>query len=243
LPKLHMLRGGNLSLHLDWCSHQAAKVATSRWHYSKSMPTPPILKVGVWEDDEFKGVVLFSRGANKNAYRPFGLKQTEGAELTRVALRDHQAPVSRIVAIAVRLLKQRCPGVKLIVSFADPAHGHVGTIYQAGGWLYTGATPLTHVFKDKHGRIWHRRMVANSGFKPVYGKLRRVLKRTEAERMVLPGKHRYVLPLDDEIRARVLPMVKPYPRRSSIGTDAPSDQLGMRALESDRPAPLLQGAA
>ena len=50
-------------LKLDWCSHEAARWAVEHWHYSKSMPTPPVVKIGVWEDERFIGVVLFSRGA------------------------------------------------------------------------------------------------------------------------------------------------------------------------------------
>jgi hypothetical protein len=42
----------------------------------------------------------------------------------------------------------------------------------------------------------------------------------------LDGKHRYLMPLDDEMRVRILPLAKPYPKRAtSIGSDAAGDQL------------------
>ena len=75
---------------VDWCSYEAAKYAVMHWHYSKTMPTHPIIKIGVWEDGEFVGCVLFSRGANNNLGRPYGLKITEVCELTRVALSQHK---------------------------------------------------------------------------------------------------------------------------------------------------------
>ena len=46
-------------------------------------------------------------------------------------------------AIALRLLARHSPGLRLVVSYADPAQGHVGTIYQAAGWTYLGVTPPT----------------------------------------------------------------------------------------------------
>ena len=59
------------NLRLDWCSYHAAKYAVEHWHYSKTMPTPPVLNIGVWESGKFIGVVLFSRGANNNLGRPY----------------------------------------------------------------------------------------------------------------------------------------------------------------------------
>ena len=144
-----------MSLHLDWCSHQAAKYAVEKWHYSKSLPTPPLVKIGAWEDGQYIGCVLFSRGSSDGIGKPFGLDQTEIAELTRVALAEHKAPVSRIVAIALRLLRRQCPGLRLLVSYADPAHGHHGTIYQAGGWLFSGQQSDTVEFIGPDGKQWH----------------------------------------------------------------------------------------
>jgi hypothetical protein len=31
----------------------------------------------------------------------------------------------------------------------------------------------------------------------------------------VPGKHRYVYPLDDEVRARLEPFAKPYPKKDA----------------------------
>jgi len=73
---------------VDWCSYEAAKYAVMHWHYSRSMPTPPRLTIGAWEDGVFIGVVIFSRGSNNNMLKPYDLEITEGCELTRIALRS-----------------------------------------------------------------------------------------------------------------------------------------------------------
>jgi len=231
-------------LRLTWATHKFARYACEHWHYSRSLPCPPLVIIGVEENGQAIGVVIFSRGANKSLYRPYGLKQTEGAELTRVALPDHSSPTSRIVAISFRMLKRHCPGLKLVVSFADPAQGHVGTLYQALGALYVGDTEPSEQFLDASGKRWHRRMISADGWKTVYGRRRRVLTLDQVERLPMPGKHRYLFPLDAETRQRLLPLSKPYPRRSSSGSAAPSDQLGEgSATLTDRLHPLATAGA
>ena len=37
------------------CSYGAAKYAVMNWHYSRRMPVSPLVRYGVWEDDEFVG--------------------------------------------------------------------------------------------------------------------------------------------------------------------------------------------
>src|SRR3990167_1894020 len=201
-------------LKLDWCSHEAAKYAVEHWHYSRSMPTPPTLNIGVWEFGVFIGVVLFSRGANNNLGRPYGLKQTEICELTRVALGKHSAPVSRIVSIALRLLHAKESGLRLCVSFADPNEGHHGGIYQAGGWIYSGRSSSTPKYITPTGNILHGRQVSITGYKPQYGTMRRVPKISDCKVIPQLDKHRYLYPLDSAMRLQIAPLAKPYPKRA-----------------------------
>jgi len=84
-------------LKIDWATHAAVKYACENWHYSKSVPVPPLVKVGVWENRKYVGCVIFSRGANSNLLKPYGMSQSEGCELTRVALTSHAVEVSRII--------------------------------------------------------------------------------------------------------------------------------------------------
>jgi hypothetical protein len=213
-------------LKLDWCSHEAAKYAVEHWHYSKSMPTPPLVKVGVWEDSQYIGCVLISRGANNNLGVAYGLKTTECCELTRVALSNHKTPVSRIVSIAIRFLLKSSPGLRLVVSYADPNHGHVGSIYQAGNWVFVGQMPETTEYIGPDGKQWHSRMISPTGFKKVYGEYRPVFKPSQCKPIKLAGKYKYLYPLTPEIREKIKPLAKPYPKRAgSVESDTANDQL------------------
>ena len=49
-------------LKLDWCSHEAAKYAVEHWHYSGRIPPSKLAKVGVWEDGQFIGAIVYGVG-------------------------------------------------------------------------------------------------------------------------------------------------------------------------------------
>jgi hypothetical protein len=201
-------------LRLDWCSHQAAKYAVDHWHYSRTMPVGKLVKIGVWEGEAFVGCILFARGANNNLYKPYGLNQIEGAELVRVALATHQTPVSRIIKIALAMLCIQSPGMRLIISFADTKQGHHGGIYQAGNWIYTGriSPPTEYIWQGR----WVHSMQIQTMIRSGHVKSRKDLKKR-------PGsvKHRYLMPLDPDMRARVQHLAKPYPKRAgSLASEA-----------------------
>lgn len=213
-------------LRLDWCSHEAAKYACEKWHYSKCVPVFKCVRVGVWENNTFIGVVLFGQGATPEIGSPYGLKQTEICELTRVALARHATPVSRIIAIAFRFLKRNSPGLRLVVSFADAGQGHHGGIYQATNWVYAGGAE-THGYKVC-GAVVHPKTLHSK-----YGKggqsipWLRANVDPHAQRIVSGFKHRYLMPLDDEMRRKIEPLRKPYPKRErSADSGTPGNQPG-----------------
>lgn len=208
-----------MTLRLDWCSHQAAKYAVEHWHYSGCMPVGKMVSIGVWEDGQYIGCVLFSRGANNNIGRPYHLEQTDVCELTRIALSAHQAPVSRIASIAIGMVRKQSPGVRLLVSYADPNQGHHGGIYQAMGWVYVGRSIGTHQLLI-NGQLVHKRVAAVR-----YGTNDSQM--LHARYIYPEQKHKYLYPLDTAMRAQIEPLRKPYPKReSSILADAPAVQAG-----------------
>lgn len=188
-----------VDLKIDWATHEAAKYACENWHYSGCLPAGKLVKVGVWESGKFVGVVLFGRGASPTLGKRFNLGQSECIELVRIALTEHDNYISRISKLANKFLLKASPGLRLIVSFADPDKGHNGGVYQAANWIYCGDSPATIELFIK-GRWVHWR----GGFYE---------KNKQTKRRKMPGKHRYLMPLDDEMRKKVLPLSKPYPKR------------------------------
>lgn len=224
------------TLKIDWVGYDAVRYAVRHWHYSKSVPAGKMLKFGVWEDERFIGVVIFGRGATPNLPKPYGLRQDECCELLRIALRDHDTPVTRIVAICIKMLKKANPGLRLIVSFADQYHGHHGGIYQGGNWIYAGeGNP--HTFFKINGKLTHPRTLTSRGRLANLEGARTLDKRATA--VTVPGKYRYLMPLDDDMRRRVAHMAQPYPKRAkqAMEGDQPSQRRGSTDLHAPLPNP------
>lgn len=187
------------------CSHEAAKYAVMKWHYSQAMPSGKLVKFGAWENGQFIGAVLFGRGATYDIGTPYGLKQTECIELVRVALSNHVSPVSQIVTKAIKALKAKQAGLKLIVSYADNEQGHVGGIYQAMNWLYVGVGKGDYLVL-LNGKWVHRRN-AHSALGTSKG----------LPRKAYSGRHKYLYPLNKAMRRQIEPLAKPYPKRADVG--------------------------
>jgi hypothetical protein len=217
------------TLKLDWCSHEAAKYACEKWHYSRCVPNQKTVKIGVWEASVFVGCVIFGTGANNRLFAPYGLTDTEGCELVRVALSDRrETPTTRVVAVSLRMLRRACPRVRLVVSFADPERGHHGGIYQGGNWIYGGMTRPADEYVV-NGRRMHGRALRMTRSTHRLGRVvsrnildwARVALDLNARRVGGSSKHRYLYPLDPEMRVRVLPLARPYPRRATGADSGP----------------------
>tara|TARA_R100001086_G_scaffold45264_1_gene20062 strand:- start:47 stop:727 length:681 start_codon:yes stop_codon:yes gene_type:complete len=207
------------SLKLDWATYEAAKFACLNWHYSKCLPVGKLVKIGVWEENKFIGVVLFGRGANKSLGQPYGCDQTESCELVRIALRIHKTPVSKIISIALKFLKKSNPKMKLVVSFADIEQNHHGGIYQATNWIYDGKSNTADEYLFK-GKRWHGR-----AFRKTHGSH---LKFIDKGLEIVQGsqKYRYLFPLDQKLRDTLIKKALPYPKRLKQDLVSTPDKIG-----------------
>lgn len=202
-----------VSLKIDWATYEAAEYACKMWHYSKCMPVGKLVKLGVWENDSFIGTVIFGRGAAPKLASSFDLDFTELAELVRVSLKEHLTPVTRIMSLSIKFLKKACPGLRLLVSFADPTQGHHGGIYQGANWIYYGLSDATGGFEYLINGKWTTcRSIGSSvgtrKTKEVENKIHFTDKRKAAR------KHRYAYPIDKDLIPLLLSRQKPYPKRA-----------------------------
>jgi len=200
-----------MSILIAPCSHEAARFAVMNWHYSRQMPIGKLISYGVWEDEVYIGAVIYGRGASPELGSAYGLTQIECCELVRVALNKHKASVSQIVVQTIKILKESNPGLRLIVSFADPEHDHKGIIYQAMNWIYCGQSSPSKEYYYK-GKWFHSRMLRPTGF----GTIPEIARLSKDQQKQLPtremkGKYRYIYPLDKAMRRKVEKLRLPYP--------------------------------
>jgi hypothetical protein len=183
------------------CSIEAARFAVERWHYARILPTGKANLFGAWEDGQFVGVAIYSRGASPNLGRNLGFDTLEVCELTRLALSpqvDRSWPTSAVLARSLRLVRRQNPDLSAVLSFADPVQKHVGRIYQATGWLYLGRSTPNREYRI--GGRW--RHVRGAWHHP---------DRPNAPTRIVEPKYRYGYPFTRPARRRFEAAAEPPP--------------------------------
>jgi predicted ATP-dependent Lon-type protease len=107
-------------------------------HYAKRLPSISYA-FGLYENNELRGIVTFGMPASNSLCE--GVCGVENKhlvlELNRLCLQENtKNEASFLVSNAIKLL----PKPRIIVSYADTAQGHVGYVYQATNFLFTGTT-------------------------------------------------------------------------------------------------------
>lgn len=189
-------------------------------HYLRSMPAAPRRCFGVALGDELVGAVVFTSGARHGHRLLAAASPQEVATLARLWLSDvlPRNSESRVLGIVLRELRRTTPW-KLVLSYADPAVGHVGTIYQATGWLYLGETAGETYVRLGDGKLHHPRSVYERFGSNRVGHLRST--GVPARREPVGGKHRYAYVLDPAWGWRLRGLARPYPRARNRGPPGP----------------------
>jgi hypothetical protein len=106
---------------------------------------------------------------------------------------------------------RRHTSVRFLLSYADPSRGHVGTIYQAANWLYTGLSEPAPLYDLGDGVAHNNRSMAHIlGTRSV----RHFASHGVEVRLVPQSpKHRYITFLDRSWRWRLRVPVLPYPKK------------------------------
>jgi hypothetical protein len=189
-----------------------AKKLIERHHYLHSLPGGTMLCFGTFEGERLLGALTLGAGPYLAYHLVEGADRDDCMVLTRLWL-SNALPInseSRLISIVSRLLKHNT-SVKFLVSYADPAAGHVGTIYQAAGWLYTGLSSAMSLYDMGDGIAHHSRSLAhNIGSHSIqYLKSHGI----EIKLVAQSPKHRYIKFLNENWRPRLTTPVLPYPKK------------------------------
>jgi hypothetical protein len=165
--------------------------------------------------DELVGTCVFTAGARHAHHLLAGARPSDVATLARFWMADELPSNNESRVLALILRKLRHDGAyKLLVSFADPAAGHVGTIYQASGWTYLGTTEPERYFEVDGVRVHPRSASSRFGSNSI-AHLRRTGLSVVAR--VSPPKHRYAYVLDPAWRWRLRGAPCRYPKNAVRG--------------------------
>ena len=163
-------------------------------HYLRSMPPAAVACFGVFANEELVGGVVLTTGARHGHRVLAGSNCKDVITLARLYLVDEMPKnaESRVLGVVARNLRRR--NIRALLSYADPAVGHAGTIYKAAGWTYLGTGAATRYLDFGDGTLHHPRTVSTQ-----YGTCSpRRLARLGVTATPVPteGKHRFCLVLD-----------------------------------------------
>jgi len=150
------------SIILRSISRKNAVKLVELYHYSHAIPANCSLFLGVYFNSILSGCICFGESVGRRMKEiVLGTKRGEYLELVRLALSPKMPKnsESRTIAVAIKLIRKRYTYVKWLVSFADENENHLGIIYQATNWLYTGKGGGTYLF-TKGGKKYHQRNIA-----------------------------------------------------------------------------------
>lgn len=202
-------------MRLTVASQKAIQYACIKFHYAKCVPVVGI-GFNVYNDnDEWCGVIIYGYGANCNIAMPFNKWQGQVMELVRVALNGKQGhgKTSKALSLSLKLLSKYFPAVDIVVSYADLDQNHNGTLYQCTNWIYTGLTNANQrgAFIIK-GKKMHQKSVYSRKWKDSLLWLRENID-PNAQEFITKGKHKYVYPIDKNMRKRLELLSVPYPKK------------------------------
>jgi hypothetical protein len=183
-------------------------------HYAKRM-CPISFAFGLYNDEQLIGVVTY--GVPASPFLCMGVcgidNKDKVLELNRLCLNDG---IKNGASILVSKSLQMLPKPTIVVSYADTAMGHVGYIYQASNFLFTGTTKERTDMAGEDGKH-SRHNLGNSEI-----------------RINRSAKHRYVYfvgnkyqknSLLKQLNYEVMPYPKGYSQRYDSGTTVKTQQL------------------
>jgi len=172
-----------------------------RWllekHYAHRIPSISY-SFGLFIDNKLEGIVTYGSPASPSLCKGIcGVEhKSKVIELNRLVINSTvpKNSASYLVGNTLKML----PNDKIVVSYADSGQGHVGYVYQATNWIYTGATkPRTDIDTgDKHSR--HYEGITDY-----------------TKRKFRSSKHRYVFFRDKKIKKFLKYSIFPYPKGNS----------------------------
>jgi hypothetical protein len=143
------------------------------------------------------GAVLFG-AMSTTAWKKFAPLEKNVLELRRLVLLDNvgKNSESKAIGYCLRYINKHNKDVKVIVSYADPLHGHSGTIYKASNFQYIGVSGKDSGFRDSEtNKVYHSRALRTKykgEYKPFVKKLREKLEKGLLIPYSIPPKHCYV---------------------------------------------------
>ena len=178
-------------------------------HYAKRVPNI-IYSFGLFSGSNLIGVVTY--GIPPSASLCMGICGKEHSskvlELNRLCLQENEKNQSSfLISQSLKLL----PKPKIVVSYADTSQGHIGYVYQATNFLYTGLSAKRTEWRIKGSNLHSKTITEKTTLKE------RLSNPNKFEVVNRPQKHRYIYMVGNKKERKLLHeclnyKIFPYPK-------------------------------
>ena len=178
--------------YIEKLDRSGVKDFIEKWHYSKSINgMKSSYCFGLFFDGVMIGAMIYGEMAMFNQWKKYGDKCSDVIELRRLCCIDDtpKNTESRFIGLTLKWLKKNT-GIKTVISYADPNHGHTGTIYKASNFKSIGTSSPGRVIVW-NGRTYHDKTIRckyNGKLKPFAQKVKDALESGEAKYIKQLGK-------------------------------------------------------
>lgn len=188
-------------------------------HYAKRMPQI-MYAFGLYKDESLIGVITYGIPASPSLCMGICGKEYSDKvlELNRICLESNEKnQASYFVAKTLQLLTKPT----IVVSYADTAQGHVGYVYQASNFIYTGLSANRVDWTIKGQEHKHSKTISD-------GKTLEDIKAEHGDDFYYverSRKHRYIFFVGTskqkkEMLSKLNYQVEPYPKGDSVRYDS-----------------------
>ena len=202
--------------HVEVIDRDTARLFIERIHYSRLLPSNVVYQFGLYDNKELVGVVSYGIPASPSLCIGLAGKENKDRvlELNRLAIEPtytRKNSASFLVSHSLKML----PNYTFVVSYADTGWTHVGYVYQASNFLYTGmSAKRTDTYSNgKHSRCYQK----GSG---------------ETRHQTRNPKHRYVYLVGNkkekkQMLAQLRYPTMPYPKGDEVRYDTENPQISI----------------
>jgi len=216
-------------------------------HYSHKIVNNSFIHLGVFLRGNLVGAIQFGPPLDKRKVINLvgGTGWNDFLEINRLVLLDSvpRNSESRTIAIAIRIIKNKYPWIKWILSYADGTQCGDGTIYRAAGFLLIGIKKNSRLYKLQSGEVSHALNFDPARPTIAQKKLRSILKRgtiASSSLLKLGGAEllvgfqlRYIYFIDPSCRANLQVPVIPFSEIENRGAGMYKGKPRARSIEND----------
>jgi hypothetical protein len=208
--------------HVEVIDRDTARLFIERIHYSRLLPSNVVHSFGLYEERKLIGVVTYGIPASPALCRGLagGENKDRVLELNRLAIENGYGGENRASFLISHSLKM-LPNNTFVVSYADTGWTHVGYVYQASNFLYTG---LSAKRVDQFANGLHPRQYKKGS--------------SEMRHQTRNPKHRYVYLVGNKrererMRSQLRYPILPYPKgdETHYDTDNPQIVIPIKVIE------------